>query len=217
MIATTQTSAVPTVTSTRRLLTIGALHGPVFLTVAGLQVMTRDGYDLTRHPLSMLSLGTEGWAQISNFVVSGLLAVAIAAGIRRVLHPGPAATAAPVLVGLYGIGMVTAGVFVADPALGFPPGAPAGQPDAYSRDAIMHGIAAGVSFLSLTLAALILARRFLYDGRRGWAIYSIATAMAAIALSPLVGSAGLSVRLALGATVTVTWATAVALRLRSRA
>jgi Protein of unknown function (DUF998) len=129
MITTSEVGRVRSVTTTRRLLTTGALHGPFFFTVAGLQVLTRDGFDLSRHPLSMLSLGAAGWMQIANFIVSGLLAVAIAFGMRRVLHPGPAGTVGPLLVGVYGLGMITAGIFVADPALGFPAGAPSGEPD----------------------------------------------------------------------------------------
>lgn len=33
-----------------------------------------------------------GWLQIANFVVTGLLAILFAAGIRRALHPGRAGT-----------------------------------------------------------------------------------------------------------------------------
>ena len=49
---------------------------------------TRDGFDLARHPLSLLSLGDLGWIQIANFVLSGLLFLACAAGMRRVMVEG---------------------------------------------------------------------------------------------------------------------------------
>ena len=42
--------------ATRRLLGCGIVAGPVFATTVAIQVLTRDGYDLTRHPISMLSL-----------------------------------------------------------------------------------------------------------------------------------------------------------------
>jgi len=67
--------------------------------------------------------------QIANFIVSGLLAVAIAFGMRRVLHPGPAGTVGPLLVGVYDLGIITARIFVADHALGYPAGVPSGEPD----------------------------------------------------------------------------------------
>lgn len=56
--------------------------------MAGAQVLTRDGFDLSRHPLSELSLGDLGWVQIANFVPTGLLAISFALGARRVLYPG---------------------------------------------------------------------------------------------------------------------------------
>jgi hypothetical protein len=50
-----------------------------------LQALTRDGFDPTRHPLSLLSLGELGWVQIANFVVTGVLYLACAVGMWRVL------------------------------------------------------------------------------------------------------------------------------------
>src|SRR5688500_8785847 len=63
-------------TRTRRLLACGIIAGPVFLTVTMVQAITRRGFDLSRHPVSLLSLGDFGWLQIANFVVTGALCVA---------------------------------------------------------------------------------------------------------------------------------------------
>ena len=46
---------------TARLLACGVLAGPLFLTVLMIQAFTREGFDLSRHPLSLLSLGDLGW------------------------------------------------------------------------------------------------------------------------------------------------------------
>jgi hypothetical protein len=46
-------------TQTARLLACGIAAGPLFLTVGLTQAFIRDGFDLSRHPLSLLSLG--GW------------------------------------------------------------------------------------------------------------------------------------------------------------
>jgi Protein of unknown function (DUF998) len=78
---------------TVRLLACGAVAGPLFLAVLMIQAFTREGFDLSRHPLSLLSLGNLGWIQIANFVVTGALMVACATGMRRVLRPGPRAGA----------------------------------------------------------------------------------------------------------------------------
>jgi Protein of unknown function (DUF998) len=99
IIMQTETKAIGTRPA---LLACGAVAGPLYVGVALLQVLTRDGFDLRRHPLSLLSLGDLGWVQIANFVVSGLLAIAFAVGSRRVLHPGRAGTWGPLLLGLYG-------------------------------------------------------------------------------------------------------------------
>lgn len=40
--------------------------------------------------------------QITNFVVTGLLVLAFAVGLRRVLHLGRGAVAGPVLTGVFG-------------------------------------------------------------------------------------------------------------------
>ncbi len=55
------------------LLAGGVAAGPVFAVSATVQVLTRDGFDLSRQPLSLLALGEHGWIQIATFVVSGLL------------------------------------------------------------------------------------------------------------------------------------------------
>lgn len=70
--------------------------------------------------------GALGWIQIANFIVTGAMVIARAIGIQRALKGGPAAAWAPRLLALYGLGLVAAGLFVADPMNGFPPGAPAG-------------------------------------------------------------------------------------------
>jgi hypothetical protein len=55
----------------------------LFVAVSLGQAFTRSGFDLTRHPLSLLSNGALGWLQITNFVVTGVLTLAGAVGLRR--------------------------------------------------------------------------------------------------------------------------------------
>jgi Protein of unknown function (DUF998) len=201
--------------TTRALLACGLAAGPLFVVVALVQVLTRDGFDLSRHPLSLLSLGDLGWVQITNFVAAGLLTVAFAVGMRRALHPGRGGTWGPWLLGIYGLGLVAGGVFVTDPALGFPPGTPEGVPDTFSWHAIAHGVAPAVAFNAVIAACFVFTRRFAALGRRGWAAYSAATGAAAIALTWWPGQDGISVRLAVAVALTFAWETAVAARLRA--
>lgn len=173
----------PTGTSqaTRTLLLCGVAAGPIYVVVGGLQVLLRDGYDLTRHSLSLMSNGDLGWIQITNFLLTGLLVLACATGIRRVLPPGRGSTWGPRLLSVHAIGLLAAGVFVADPYDGFPPGTPPGIPTSVSWHGALHMVAALVTFLSLSAACLVFARLFASLGRRGYAAYAAGTAVCYVA------------------------------------
>ena len=160
---------------TRRLLAGAAAAGPLFIAVAVIQAATRTGFDAAKHPLSLLSVGDMGWIQITNFILTGLLFLAGAVGLRRVLSAGPASVWGPRLIGAFGAALIAGGVFVADPGLGFPPGTPAGVPDEMSWHAMVHAAAPVIGFLALSLACFVFARRSLRVGERGWAGWSIFT------------------------------------------
>ena len=140
-----------TPTTTSRLLWAGIAAGPLFLVVTLAQALTRDGFDLSRHPASLLSLGELGYVQIANFVVSGLMYIVAARTIRE-------ATALAVSVASAGVGMIVAGVFTADPSLGFPAGAPDGVPETLSMHAALHGVGFAVAFVAIFVANLLFAR-----------------------------------------------------------
>jgi hypothetical membrane protein len=207
--------AVATTTTTARLLTIGAFAGPVFIVVAALQVLTRDGFDLRRLPLSALSLGDAGWVQIANFAVTGALMIVLAAGMRQMLRGGRSGTWGPLLVGVHGLGLLAAGVFVTDAGGGFPPGAPAAFPTELSWHATLHNLAAMTAFGSLAAACFVFVGRFAAVGAAAWAMYCVTTGAAALALFAWPGTKGISVRLAIGTVLTMAWTTAMALRLRA--
>ncbi len=160
---------------TKTLLACGVDSGPLFYIVAVAQMFTRSGFDIRHHAISLLSLGDLGWIQIANFIVTGVLAVMCAVGLRRLLHPGCGGTWGPLLIGVYGVGLILGGIFHPDPGLGFPPGAPAGMPTAMSWHAVLHSIAFYTAFLSLIVACFVFARRFTSQGQRGWGIYCAAT------------------------------------------
>lgn len=159
----------------RALLACGVILGTLFYIVVAIQMLTRTGYDITRHPLSLLSLGDGGWVQTTNFIVTGLLAIGCAAGMRLLLHDSRGGTWAPLLMGTFGLGMITAGVFPPDPSLGFPPGTPDGVTETLSGSAMLHGVGFLVAFVSLTGACFVFARRFTPLGSRGWGLYCIVT------------------------------------------
>lgn len=106
------------------LLAGGIIAGPLYLVSGFTQAFTRTGFDITRHPFSILANGPLGFIQISTLLLCGLLVVGAAVGLGRALREGRGRTWAPRLLGLYGLGLIGAGIFRADPSLGFPVGTP---------------------------------------------------------------------------------------------
>jgi len=114
---------------------------------------------MTIHPPSLLSLGDGGWIQVANFIVCGLLFVAAGAGLRRATR----ATWGPILIACVGAGMVIGGLFSADPGLGFPAGAPTGQPTTMTWHAMLHLTGFGIGYSALVAACFVYARRYWYS------------------------------------------------------
>ena len=154
---------------THHLLAGAIVAGPLFLAVSLAQAFTRDGFDLRRHPISLLSLGEFGWVQVANFVVCGALFLAGAVGLRRRLTSGRGRIWAPRLLAVIGAGLVTAGGFVTDAGAGFPAGAPAGAPERISLHGIIHEVGFLAVFVATIALAVVLARRFAAERRGvGW-------------------------------------------------
>jgi hypothetical protein len=137
------------------LLRWGVVAGPFYLGVALAQAWLREGFDLSRHSLSMLANGPGGWVQTLNFVCTGLMVLAAAAGFARVL--GRSRPVVWFLAG-YGLSILTAAVFRADPVDGFPPGTPDGFPATISTSGLLHFAAGALGFLCLALSGFAAAR-----------------------------------------------------------
>ena len=137
------------------LLRNGIMAGPLYLAVGIIQGLVRDGFDFARHPLSVLANGPGGWMQTANFVVTGLMVIAAAMGIARALKPHRATSW---LLGVFGMSMIVAAVFRADPIDGFPPGTPEGMPTSISTRGMIHFIAGALGFTCLGVSALVAAR-----------------------------------------------------------
>lgn len=158
---------------TEQLLTCGVLATPLFFVVAFSFAATRPGFDLGPHMLSQLSAGDLGWIQIANFVTSGILYVLGGLGFRRVLTEGPGRIWIPRLVIAFGLGLVAAGAFVADPFKGYP----AGAAERVTWHGTVHGAAAIVAGLAMVIALGIFARRFFAAQQRGLAVLTIVVAV----------------------------------------
>ena len=170
-IGSEKSACEPAVRVTRSLLGYGVLAGPFYVAVVLAQAAIRPGFGLLHDDASLLANGNLGWIQIANFIVTGAFVLAFAVGMARALGR----SWAPRLVAGYGLGLIAAGAFVADPMNGFPAGTAAGRPESISVHGMLHIVAAGIAFLCLIAACLVVARRFARERRRGWAVFSIVT------------------------------------------
>ncbi len=174
---TTAQLSYPEADRTPTLLRLGMFAGPLYVLIGLLEVLFRSGFDIRRHALSLMSNGGLGWIQIGSFICSGVLVILGAIGLRRALHPTRGATAGAILLAVYGIGLIGAGIFVADPMDGFPPGTPPGPPASMSWHGPLHFIAGGIGFFGLIGATLVFAFRFLRQRESRWAVASLLTGL----------------------------------------
>ena len=143
----------------QRLLIAGQLAGVIFCGIATYGVLTRPGFDLQRHAVSNLSLGEGGWTMVAAFILSGLLTMLCAVGLSNILKDGRGRRALPILIGLYGLGLVIAGIFPPPACCGFPAGTPDTQLPVMTPGAIAHSIGFMVAFISLIVACFVAAAR----------------------------------------------------------
>jgi hypothetical protein len=166
--------------------------------------LTRDGFDLTRHPWSVLENGPWGWIQSANLVLTGAMVTAFALGLRRALGAGWA----PRLLAGYGVSLAGAGLLTADPVAGFPAGSPGGT---VSWHGLLHFAVGGIGFLALIAACLVLARRL----PPGWARFSRVTGIAFLAAFAGIstGSPAATLPFVAGVVLSFGWLAALAVRL----
>jgi hypothetical membrane protein len=191
---------------TRSLLGYGVIAGPIYLTTSVIQALAHDGFDLSRHAWSQLAAGPQGWIQMANLILTGAMVIAFAVGLRRC---GPSRWATR-LITTFGLGMVAAGLLVADPGLGYPVGV--ATPALHG---IGHFVTSGIGFAALIIATFVLARSFARSGARGLAWWSritgIGFTVAFVGVSS--GATGPAVILPFVAAVVAVWVwlTAVAM------
>ena len=216
IVRSTSREAAARAGTTRLLLCAGMIAGPLYVVVGLVQALTRKGFDLRRHELSLLANGHLGWIQISNLLVTGALTVTGALGWRRSVGLG--SRWAPRLIATFGAGMFAAGCFIADPAYGFPPGTPAGKPASVSWHGGLHLVTASIGFLALIVACFVVGRIQARAGRRGLALYSrlsgAAFAAAFVGIATGAGSEVLNVGFGVAVLIGFAWLSIISGKLR---
>jgi hypothetical protein len=209
--------------TTRLLLACGVVSPFLFTIVLLIEGATRPGYNPWIQAGSALSLGEQGWMQITNFIVNGLLILGFAMGVRQTLRVGKGATWGPILLAVVGGGLLVAGIFVTDPTLGYPPGTPPGPAFLTTVHGAIHFFVGAFSFFGgLPAACFVLARRWTSDEQwKGWAAYSLVTGVLMVAsfvafviVGMLNGPAGLVERITIS--IGLAWIVFLAIGLLSK-
>lgn len=163
---------------TRFLLQCGVWAGPFYLAVGLGQAFLREGFVFAKHPLSVLTNGPGGWIQTANFVITGLMVLAVAVGFGRVV--GPTSRAVTWFLGGYGVSMIAASMFPADPVDGFPPGTPLGPPTSISTTGLIHFIAGALGFTFLAVSCFVAARAMRRRNASSLALLSLLSGFAVV-------------------------------------
>ncbi|REJ08089.1 DUF998 domain-containing protein [Microbacterium bovistercoris] len=132
----------------------GVVAGPFYLVFGLILALTREGFDLSAHALSLLTLGEGGWPQTLNFALTGIMVVVAGWGMLRAIQGRGRGAGGAIIVAGVAIGL--AGVFRPDPVEGFPPGAEASM----SVSGMLHLALGAAEFVAFAVAALLLARHF---------------------------------------------------------
>ena len=149
---------------TRSLLGWGVVAGPFYILVGLVLAFTRPGFDLTKHALSLLTLGHLGWLQRANLTLTALMVLAAGVGIVRAIRNGRG-LAIGALVGIDAAALALSALFRPDPVDGFPPGARA---PGLTTSGTLHILFGAIGFVAIAAAAFTFAawrRDISADGR----------------------------------------------------
>jgi hypothetical protein len=106
--------------------------------------------------------------QIANFVIGGLLVIAGALGVRRVLRASKGRFWGSLLLGVFGLCQVGAGVFVTDPIR---------SPTNMTFHGTMHLAFGGIGFTALMVTCFVFVRTFASLRQQAWAVFCAITGL----------------------------------------
>jgi hypothetical protein len=165
-------------TITRILLSCGIIGSLLFVSSFIIEGSVRPDYDPFRHPVSSLSIGDSGWIQVLNFIISGLLVIAFAIGLKRSLSDLKGKGA--FLIGLVGAGLMGAGFFTTDPVYGYPENQPLRLAQ-YTLGGHLHDLFSMLVFVCLPWACFAFRKYFITASKISLARYCVFTAIGVLA------------------------------------
>jgi hypothetical membrane protein len=149
------------------LLSSGIVGSSLFTVFYMVEASLAPGFNSMQQAISDLELVKNGWLQSANFVMLGVFMAMFAIGLYLELKRGILAIILPVFQGLVASGLILSGLFIHDP---------------------FHTIASMIAFISLVIGFFLFAWLFYNDNRwKGWAIYSIVSAILMMTLLAMFG------------------------------
>lgn len=199
-----------------RFLTSMSIAGPIyyvsFVSLLGLLWAGYDPITRTQSELGAVDAPHGLLMNVAGFMALGVVILAFAATLHRVLRTSPSRVVATVLLVVAGLGMITVGFFPCD----------AGCVDV-TRTSELHSTFSMPGAIGLPAAAMLSSFALREDGRLGpaWQTASFLIGVAALASGPIIATdllldhLGLLQRVAMWAPIL--WMSAVSLRLRDLA
>jgi uncharacterized protein DUF998 len=133
----------------------GMIGSALFVAIFTVEGLLRPGYDARSMFVSALSLGSRGWIQIVNFLVTGALFLLFAWGVAAEFREGKASKAGPIILAIIGLCLFFSGPFVMDPA-----STPRTE---WSGHGITHQLLGAVVFTLAPVSTFVFLRRFRAD------------------------------------------------------
>jgi hypothetical protein len=170
-------------------------------------------YSLTADYISELAIGRYGYLQTAAFFAAGLGTLVLAVGVREATNGSWGSRLSSGLVGLYGVGVILAGIFPTDEI------DPAGRVESPTSVGAVHIVASALAFVFSIACMFVLSRTFKRDARWQavwpWSLVLAFAALVGFIMSvPSEGSwVGLIQRIFIG--TIIVWQVLVAFWLRS--
>jgi hypothetical protein len=144
----------------------GILAPVLFVGIFTLEGWLRPGYNALAMFISVLSLGTRGWIQMTNFLLLGGLLLVFSRGVAAEFPTGKASRSGVILLTTLSALFLVSGPFVMDPT-----GTPPSQMTVHGT---IHGLAGGFVFLLMPILIFVFLRRFRIDPKwrslYGWTL-----------------------------------------------
>lgn len=161
------------------------LVAPLFF-IAGFSVqgIFKAGYSALRFPISSLSIGETGWMQTATFIISGLLLLLFAVGVKQQLDNRLPA----VLFALVAVGLIASGIFSTDPVYGFPQNLPF-KTKVFTTHGKLHTLFSLLVFINIPVTCFVMTRHFSRQKEAQWQYYSLITGIMMLVLFLFTGLA----------------------------